>query len=155
MQAAKGKVVTLHYKVSDAAGTYTQSTEGGEPLTYLHGYRNIVPGLESAIRGKSPGESFKVSIAPEQAYGLRDDDALRRVPIKHLVRPGKLAPGSAVVVNTDVGPRRAFVLKVGHFHVDLDFNHPLAGRTLEFDVEVVDVRDATEEELAHGHAHGA
>ncbi len=154
MEVSKGKVVTLHYKVADAEGSFTESSEGREPMTYLHGYRNIVPGLESEMRGKSPGDSFKVSVAPEHGYGPRDETAVQRVPIKHLVHPGKLAPGRAVVVNTSVGQRQATILKVGRFNVDLDFNHPLAGKTLEFDVEILEVRDATDEELAHGHAHG-
>lgn len=154
MEAAKGKVVTFHYKVREVDGSFAESSEDGRPMTYLHGYRNVVPGLERAIAGKSPGDAFAVSLAPEEAYGRRDETAVQRVPIKHLVRPGKLAPGRGVVVNTSVGHRQAVVLKVGRFNVDLDFNHPLAGRALEFEVEIVDVRDATEEELAHGHAHG-
>jgi FKBP-type peptidyl-prolyl cis-trans isomerase SlyD len=154
MEADKGKVVTFHYKVRDAEGSFTESSEGADPMAYLHGHRNLISGLENEIRGKSPGDSFKVSLAPEQAYGRRDETAVQRVPIKHLVRPGKLEPGRGVVVNTSVGQRQALVVKVGRFNVDVDFNHPLAGRTLEFEVEIVDVRDATEEELTHGHAHG-
>jgi FKBP-type peptidyl-prolyl cis-trans isomerase SlyD len=85
---------------------------------------------------------------------MRDETAVQRVPIKHLIRPGKLAVGLAVNVNTSAGARRGTVLKVGRFNVDVDLNHPLAGKTLVFDLRIVDVRDATPEEIAHRHAHG-
>jgi FKBP-type peptidyl-prolyl cis-trans isomerase SlyD len=113
-----------------------------------------VAGLESELRGRRAGDELTVTVAPEDAYGARDPTAVQRVPIKHLVRPGKLAVGKVVAVNTSVGPRRATVLKVGRFNVDVDLNHPLAGKTLIFDVKVLDVREATSEEIAHGHAHG-
>jgi FKBP-type peptidyl-prolyl cis-trans isomerase SlyD len=155
MEIAANKVVTFHYKVADTEGSFTESSEGREPVAYLHGRGSIVPGLEKELRGKQPGDEFQVSVPPEEAYGQRDPAAVQRVPIKHLVRPGRLEPGKVVAINTDRGGVRATVLKVGRFNVDVDLNHPLAGKTLVFDVKVVDVRDATEEEMAHGHAHGA
>jgi FKBP-type peptidyl-prolyl cis-trans isomerase SlyD len=153
MEIATNKVVTFHYKVTDEEGAFSETTEGGDPVKYLHGRGNIVPGLENEMRGKRAGDEFHISVPPEEAYGFRDPDAVQRVPIKHLVRPGRLAAGKVVAVNTDRGARQATVLKVGRFTVDVDFNHPLAGRTLVFDVKVLDVRDATEEEIAHGHVH--
>ncbi len=148
------KVVTFHYKLADSEGTFIESSEGKEPVLYMHGHQNIVPGLEQQLLGKQPGDKFIATVAPELAYGLRDPSAVQRVPLKHLTTRGKLVAGQTVAVNTRNGPRNALVVKVGHFNVDLDLNHPLSGRTLVFDIEVVDVRDATAEELEHGHAHG-
>lgn len=153
MSIADDKVVTFHYSVRAEDGSFAESSAGQEPAIYLHGRGNIIPGLEAELAGKRSGDKFSAVIPPERAYGPRDPNARGRVPIKHLIRPGKLAPGKTVHVNTNAGPRAASVLKVGRFNVDLDFNHPLAGKTLAFDIEVVDVRDATAEELAHGHAH--
>jgi FKBP-type peptidyl-prolyl cis-trans isomerase SlyD len=154
MQIERDKVVTFHYSLSDAEGTFTEASEGKDPIVYLHGYGNIVPGLENELRGKKAGDTFQAKIAPEHAYGMRDESAVQRVPVKHLIRAGKLEVGKTVAVNTNSGPRRALVLKVGKFNVDLDLNHPLAGKTLVFDVRVVEVREATAEEIAHRHAHG-
>lgn len=154
MQIERNKVVTFHYTLTDEEGSFTESSDNRDPVAYLHGHRNIVPGLEQEMLGKQAGDAFKASIAPEQAYGPRDATAVQRVPIKHLVRPGKLEVGKAVAVNTNAGERRATVVKVGRFNVDLDLNHPLAGKTLVFDVRIIDVRDATAEEIAHRHAHG-
>jgi FKBP-type peptidyl-prolyl cis-trans isomerase SlyD len=154
MQIERDKVVTFHYTLTDAEGSISESSEGREPVTYLQGHGNIVPGLESEMRGKRAGDTFKASIAPEHAYGARSDAAVQRIPIKHLIRPGKLEVGKVVAVNSNDGQRRATVLKVGRFNVDIDLNHPLAGKTLLFDVRIVDVRDATPDEIAHRHAHG-
>lgn|SRR5690606_5260973 len=154
MEIAKNKVVTFHYRLTDEEGSFTESSDERGPVAYLHGRNNILPGLEAELDGKRAGDELKVTVPPELAYGFRDEDAQQRVPIKHLVRPGKLDVGSVVTVSTTSGYRRAIVKKVGRFNVDLDFNHPLAGKTLIFDVRIVDVRDATEEEIAHGHAHG-
>jgi FKBP-type peptidyl-prolyl cis-trans isomerase SlyD len=154
MQIERDKVVTFHYSLTDAEASFTESSEGKDPVAYLHGYGNIVPGLENELRGKKAGDTFQARIAPEHAYGMRDESNVQRVPLKHLIKPGKLEVGKAVAVNTNAGPRRALVLKVGKFNVDLDLNHPLAGKTLVFDVRVVEVRDATHEEIAHRHVHG-
>jgi FKBP-type peptidyl-prolyl cis-trans isomerase SlyD len=147
-------VVTFHYSLRDSDDAPIESSEGKDPVIYMHGHANIVPGLEQEMAGKKSGEKFTATVAPEHAYGLYDPQAVQRVPIKHLQTQGKLVEGQMVAVNTRSGPRHARVVKVGHFNVDLDLNHPLAGRTLVFDIEIVDVRAATAEELAHGHAHG-
>ena len=146
--------VTFHYSLRDEDNTQIETSEGREPATYMHGRANIVPGLEREMTGKRTGDKFTATVAPEHAYGLYDPQAVQRVPIKHLQTHGKLAEGQVVAVNTRSGPRHARVVKVGHFNVDLDLNHPLAGKTLLFDIEIVEVRAATAEELAHGHAHG-
>lgn len=154
MEISPNKVVTFHYTLTDSEGSFTETSEERDPVAYLHGRGNIVRGLEDALRGRQAGDELKVTVAPEDAYGPHDPSSVQRVPIKHLVRPGKLAAGQIVAVNTTEGPRRATVLKVGRFNVDVDLNHPLAGKTLIFDVRIVDVREATREEIAHGHAHG-
>jgi FKBP-type peptidyl-prolyl cis-trans isomerase SlyD len=147
-------VVSFHYKLRDAEGTFNETSEGGSPVVYMHGHNNIVPGLESQLTGKKSGDKFTATVAPEGGYGPRNESAVQRVPLKHVATRGPFTVGQMVVVNTRDGGRQARVVKVGHFNVDLDLNHPLAGKTLEFDIEVVEVRAATEEELAHGHAHG-
>lgn len=148
------KVVSFHYKLSDLGGTINESSQGGSPVVYLHGRDAIVPGLETQLNGKKSGEKFTATVPPEQGYGERNESAVQRVPLKHLATKGPIQEGQMVVVNTREGGRQARVLKVGHFNVDLDLNHPLAGKTLTFEIEIVDVRDATQEELTHGHAHG-
>jgi FKBP-type peptidyl-prolyl cis-trans isomerase SlyD len=148
------KVVSFHYTLSAADGSINESSEGGSPVVYLHGRTGIIPGLETQLEGKKSGDKFTATVEPEQGYGLRNENAVQRVPLKHLATRGPIEAGQMVVVNTREGGRQARVLKVGHFNVDLDLNHPLAGKTLTFDIEIVAVRAATEEELAHGHAHG-
>jgi len=151
---AANSVVTFHYSLHDSDNSFSESSHGKSPVVYMHGHHNIVPGLESEMEGKGSGEKFTATVKPEDAYGLHDASAVQRVPIKHLASKGRLVPGQMVAVNVEGGARHALVLKVGHFHVDVDLNHPLAGKTLLFDIEIVDVRAATEEELHHGHAHG-
>ena len=148
------KVVTFHYSLRDSDAALIESSEGKTPVVYMHGHDNIVPGLESEMAGKTSGSKFTATVAPEKAYGQRDPNGVQRVPLKHLATKGRIVAGQTVAVNTTSGVRHARVLKVGHFNVDLDLNHPLAGKTLVFDIEIVDVRAATPEELAHGHAHG-
>jgi FKBP-type peptidyl-prolyl cis-trans isomerase SlyD len=154
VQIADDKVVTFHYRLRDAEDSFKESSEGKNPVIYMHGHSNLVPGLEAEMLGKAAGDKFTATVPPEQAYGARDPNAVQRVPIKHLASRGRLVPGQMVAVQTNAGVRHALVLKVGHFNVDVDWNHPLAGKTLIFDIEIVGVRDATPEELEHGHAHG-
>ncbi len=156
------KVVSFHYKLAEVApdgshGDWMEESSGGEPLFYLHGFHNVVVGLERALEGKSVGDSIEITLKPEEAYGPRQPDAMQRVPIKHLqLQQGvtKLKPGMVAAVKTERGVRSVVVSKVGKFNADVDFNHPLAGRTLYYEVEVVAVRDASAEEIAHGHVHG-
>jgi FKBP-type peptidyl-prolyl cis-trans isomerase SlyD len=147
-------VVSFHYTLRDDTGSFTESSQAGSPVVYLHGAGNIVPGLEKQLVGKKSGDKLTATVTPDEGYGQRNENAVQRVPLKHLATKGPIAVGQMVVVNTREGGRQARVLKVGHFNVDLDLNHPLAGRTLTFDIEIVDVRAATDEERAHGHAHG-
>jgi len=123
-------------------------------MTYLHGHNNILPALEKAFEGKQAGEQFQATLSPAEAYGERKEESIQRIPIKHLATKGKLQAGMAVKVNTDQGMRDVVVVKVGRFNVDVDTNHPLAGKTITFDINIEDVREAEAEELAHGHVHG-
>ena len=107
-----------------------------------------------ASSAHSAGDTLRAELAPEQAYGLRQDSLQHRVPIKHLIFSGKLRAGMVVQLNTDKGRRSVTVLKVGRHSADIDANHPLAGQHLSFDVEIIEVRAASEEEITHGHAHG-
>jgi len=154
LDIATDTVVSFHYKLRDENGEELESSRGGDPAAYLHGHGNIIPGLEDAMNGKATGESFSVTVPAAEAYGERDPYKLQRVPVKHLVYRGKLAPGMVVQLNTEHGLRAVTVLKAGRHSADIDTNHPLAGKALTFDIEVVEVRAASEEEIEHGHVHG-
>jgi FKBP-type peptidyl-prolyl cis-trans isomerase SlyD len=155
MQAEKDKVVTFHYRLTDEGGAEIDSSHGREPLAILFGHGAIIPGLETALGGHVAGDRFDVVVPPEEAYGLRRDDFTQRVPKKYFRDADHLAPGMRTVLRTDDGHRPVTVLKVGSSVVDVDLNHPMAGKTLNFAIELVDVRDATADELEHGHVHGA
>jgi FKBP-type peptidyl-prolyl cis-trans isomerase SlyD len=147
-------VVTFHYTLKDESGTELETSRGGDPATYLHGANNIIPGLESAMAGHAGGDIFSATVSPEDGYGLRDPDKAQRVPIKHLSFKGKLRPGAAVQLSTSEGMRAVTVVKAGRHTADIDTNHPLAGQTLVFEIEVLETRSASAEEMAHGHVHG-
>ena len=155
-QVGKDRVVTFSYVLKDAAGVELEKSPPEDPTIYLHGHRNILRGVEEALAGKGVGDELSVTLPPERAFGVRNESALQRVPIKHLLtRARRYTPGMLVKINTRDGARDARVVKAGKFNVDLDLNHPLAGQTVTFDIRVEQVRDATAEERAHGHAHGA
>jgi FKBP-type peptidyl-prolyl cis-trans isomerase SlyD len=154
VQIGPETVVTFHYTLRDEDGAAMETSRGGDPAVYLHGANNIIPGLESAMVGRAADDIFSVTVDPVNAYGLRNPAAVQRVPIKHLAFNGKLRPGAVVQMSTHDGMRTVTVAKAGRHTADIDTNHPLAGRTLVFDIEVVATRSATAEELAHGHVHG-
>jgi FKBP-type peptidyl-prolyl cis-trans isomerase SlyD len=154
VQIGAETVVSFHYRLLDDSGQELETSRGGNPATYLHGTHNIIPGLESAMTGRVTGDSFSTTVSPEDAYGLRDPDRVQRVPIKHLAFNGKLSPGAVVQLSTSDGMRTVTVVKAGRHSADIDTNHPLAGQTLTFDIEIVEVRNASAEEVAHGHVHG-
>lgn len=154
MQIAKDTVVTFHYVLSEVEGDQMESSYDQDPMAFLVGQNNIFPKIEDALMGKAEGEKVSVELAPADGYGERSEGSTQRVPIKHLLTKGRLKPGMTVKVNTEDGPRDATVVKVGLKNVDLDTNHPLAGKHLSFEIEVAGVREATAEELDHGHAHG-
>jgi FKBP-type peptidyl-prolyl cis-trans isomerase SlyD len=155
MQIAKNKVVIINYVLTDDTDTVIDSSEGGEPLAYLHGANNIIPGLENALTGKVAGDKLKVTVPPEEAYGLREDDMVQLIP-RDRFEPGvEIEVGMQFQTPTEAGVSVVTVTKVEHDNVTIDANHPLAGVTLLFNVEVMEVRDASAEELSHGHVHGA
>lgn len=158
MQIGADSVVSFHYRLSETNGELLETSYDSEPNLYLHGHQGLLPAMEEALTGKQAGDKFTLELTPEQAYGLRKEGAVQRIPIKHLLDHAKLKnkikPGMKVTVNTEHGPWDAVVLKAGKFNVDIDSNHPLAGKELTFEIEIIDVRAATPEELAHGHAHG-
>ncbi|MBM4218250.1 MAG: peptidylprolyl isomerase [Gammaproteobacteria bacterium] len=154
MQIARNKVVTIHYTLRDEQGAVIDSSSGRGPLAYLHGKGNIVPGLERALDGRGAGDKLDVTVAPEQGYGLRDERLVEIVPRSRFPAGTELAPGMQLRTSGARGARIVSVVKVERDFVTLDGNHPLAGRTLRFSVEVADVRRATHEEVSHGHVHG-
>ena len=154
MIVENSKVVTFHYTLKNEAGEVLESSRDKQAMSYLHGANNIIVGLERAMEGRAAGDSFAVTVAPEEAYGVRKEANVQRVPLKHLRSAGKLRPGQVLTLRTQQGPVQVTVLKVGRFNVDVDANHPMAGQQLTFEVEITEIRDATEEESRHGHAHG-
>ena len=155
MEAKRGQVVRFHYAISDQDGAEVETSRGGDPVLALLGHGNLMLGLEEAILGHSAGESFSAVLHPEQAFGARRDDWTQRVSKKHFGKGTRFQPGAQLRLQTDQGSRTVTLVKVGGKFVDVDLNHPLAGQTVTFNVELEEVRDATPEELAHGHAHGA
>ena len=154
MKIESGKVVSIDYKLTDNAGTVLDQSDK-EPLAYLHGKGNIISGLEEALEGKSSGDSLSVTIAPEKAYGVRDENKVMTVPREELKDVSEVKVGMQFQVQTPSGPALLTVAEVAPTTVKLDANHPLAGTTLNFDVTIRDIREASAEEMDHGHVHGA
>ena len=153
MIVERGRVVRLHYELTDPSGNRLGSTREREPLAILFGHGGVPPGIERALAGRPVGDRFQVVLQPEEAFGLRLQGSARRVSKKHVVGPKRLVPGMPVYVRTRGGHRPATVLKVGSSVVDIDANHPLAGITVHADVEIVAIRAADQDEIAHGHVH--
>lgn len=158
MMIGKDKVVTLHYKLSEPDHTVLEDSHEDEPMVYLHGHGNLISGLEQALEGKQAGDKISVTLSPADAFGVRTEDAIQRVSINHVINPSKAKvkyqPGMIVHLNTKAGAVPATIIKVGLKTLDVDANHPYAGKTVTFDVDVINVREAEEEEIAHGHVHG-
>ena len=154
MQITRDCVASFHYVLKDETGIELESSAGSDPMTYLHGHGSLLPGLESAMEGKTVGEKFTVTLMPADAFGEHRTDSEQRVPISQLKGGRNWKPGMQAVIHTEQGHQQVTVLKVGHTMATVDTNHPMAGKTLVFDVDVAEVRAASVEELAHGHAHG-
>lgn len=156
MKIGQNKVAEIHYTLKNDNGDTLDSSDGREPLAYIQGIGNLIPGLETALEGKQKGDKFEAVIPPEDAYGQRSNDFIHKVPKENFQGEGdeELVPGMQVQVETNNGPAIAIVTKVDGDEVTLDMNHPLADMTLHFDVEIMSVREATEEEVSHGHVHG-
>jgi FKBP-type peptidyl-prolyl cis-trans isomerase SlyD len=154
MVVAADKVVLIHYTLKNDEGKVIDSSAGGDPLAYIHGHGNLIPGLERELEGKPTGERLSVKIAPTDGYGERNPSLLQRVP-KRSFGGSAVKPGMQFQAQTSSGEARiATVTGVQGDMVMVDMNHPLAGENLHFEVEITEIRDATEEELAHGHVHG-
>lgn len=151
----KNTVVTFHYTLKDKAGEVIDTSEGSAPLVYLHGYSQIVAGLENALVGKSVGASFKVTVEPSEGYGMRREEMVITLPRKQGNLPEEIEVGYIVeLVSPEGDELPARVVQLTDTEITLDANHPLAGETLFFDIELTEVRNATAEEISHGHVHG-
>lgn len=155
MQIAKDKVVLINYTLKNDTGEVIDSSEGGDPMAYLHGAENIIPGLEKALEGKTTGDSLSVTVPPEDAYGNIDEDKVQTVPKEMFDDAGDVLVGTQYhAAGPDGGNITITVKEISENSVTIDANHPLAGESLSFDVTIMEVRDATAEELEHGHVHG-
>ena len=154
LSAEKDRVVRVHYDIRDAAGSLIESSRDEDPLAVLHGHGTLLAAVEQALTGKRAGDRFELTLAPTDAFGERRENWTQRVSKKYFPNAARLKPGMQTQLQTEQGLRAVTVVKIGGKVVDVDLNHPLAGQTLNFAVEVVDVREATAEEIAHGHVHG-
>ncbi|MDF2177988.1 peptidylprolyl isomerase [Aliiglaciecola sp. CAU 1673] len=152
MKISPNKVVTMHYTVSTAEGAQIDSSRDGDPMSFIHGQRYLIQGLEDALLGKSAGDAFSVNVAAKDAYGERQDE-LVQVVSKTLFEDMEVEPGMQFRATTDDGEQSVMIVEVTDDEVIVDGNHPLSGVDLNFDVEIIEVREATAEELAHGHVH--
>ena len=155
MKIAKDKVVSIEYTLRDNDGNILDTSEGREPLAYLHGNGNLIPGLESQLEGKGADEALKVVVAPADGYGEFDAAQIVNVPKSQFAGVAELAVGMQFTASGPEGQQVVTVTKNENDTVTVDGNHPLAGQTLNFDVKIVSVREATADELSHGHVHGA
>lgn len=155
MQIAENSVVAFHYTLTDDHGKVIDSSEGREPLTYLHGSGQIVPGLEREMAAHRAGDVFKVTVSPEEGYGVHHAELMQEVPKSAFQGVEDIQPGMQFQGRGPQGEINVTVARVEGETVFIDGNHPLAGQNLHFAIEVAEVRAASEEELAHGHVHGA
>ncbi len=153
MQIAKDKVVAIDYTLKDDDGSVLDTSEGKEPLAYLHGSGNIIPGLEKALEGKAQGDEVNVQVPPEEAYGERRDDLQQVVPRNMFQGVDELQVGMQFQAQSEAGEQIVTIAAIEGDDVTVDANHPMAGVPLNFEVKVVEVREATDEEKEHGHAH--
>ena len=155
MQISEKKVASIDYTLKNDAGDVVDTSSGREPLAYVHGANNIIPGLEKALEGKAVGDTVEVTVEPAEAYGDRQESLVQEVPREAFQGVDEIKEGMQFQAQGPQGPVLVTVKAVADDKVTIDGNHPLAGETLHFSVEVKDVRDATAEEMEHGHVHGA
>lgn len=155
MQITKDRVVTMHYSVADTKDNTIDSSFDGEPLVFILGTGYLIPGLEAALEGKQKGDTMNVEVAAADAYGERDDNFIQTLPADMFAGIEDLDVGTQLRATTDEGEQSVFVIDIDEEEntVTVDGNHPLAGIDLKFDVEILDVREATADEIAHGHVH--
>lgn len=155
MKISKDSVVSIDYTLKNDSGEVLDASTEGNPLDYLHGHGNIISGLEAGLVGKETGDAVDVRIAPADGYGEVIDQLRQEVPRDRFAGVESLEVGMQFQANTDRGPISVRIVEVSDETVTVDGNHPLAGQHLNFSVKVVDVRQASAEELQHGHVHGA
>ena len=153
MTVENGKVVSFHYTLTNAQGDVLDQSQD-QPMPYLHGAGNIIPGLEKELAGKKVGDKLTVKVPAAEAYGEYHEQLVNDVPREAFQGVDQIEPGMQFQANTPEGVQVITVKAVNGETVTVDANHPLAGQDLNFDVEIVEVREATEEESAHGHVHG-
>lgn len=156
LTVAANLVVGFHYTLQDVSGELIDTSDGAGPLEYLHGHQSIIDGLERALDGKSIGDNIKVAISPEHAYGPMEPDLIQSLPIKAFEAPDGLEVGMQFELEDGLGARRIFIIEEVNNDEDrvvVNGNHPLAGVELHFDVTLESIREATEQEIAHGHVH--
>ncbi len=154
MQIAQDSVVSIHYTLTSDAGEVIDSSSGNDPLVYLQGHGNLIPGLERELAGKQAGDKLSVRIAPADAYGELDDALIQEVPRAAFGGAPEIQVGMQFQAQSNHGPHTVTITKIVGDAITVDGNHPLAGQHLNFAVEIADVRAATQEELSHGHVHG-
>ena len=147
MNIAKDSVVQFNYVLKDGDGNILEETDKDQPIAYLQGHNNMLAGAEKALEGHAKGESVTVTLAPEQAYGNVREDALMKIPKTPLQGAKKWRPGMVATVNSEKGQHQVTVVKLGRFMVTVDSNHPFAGKTLTFDVDIIDVREGNADEI--------
>ncbi|WP_340122225.1 peptidylprolyl isomerase [Methylobacter svalbardensis] len=155
MQIADNMAVSIHYTLTNDDSEVLDSSTDGEALVYLHGTGNIIPGLEDALLGKAVGDKFKVRIAAKDAYGEQNDEMIQVIPRAMFEGIDEIEVGMMFHADVSSGSGEVTIVKIEGDDITIDGNHSLAGMALTFDVEVVDVRPATQEEAEHGHIHGA
>ena len=155
MQVADNTAVSIHYTLTNDQGEVLDSSDGGDALVYLHGSGNIISGLEAALLGKKVGDKFNVRIAPEDAYGVVTEDMVQVISKDMFEGIDQIEVGMQFHADVSYGSGVVTVVNIDGDNVTIDGNHPLAGEALTFDVEIIDIRPATKEELDHGHIHGA
>ncbi len=155
MKISKNNIVEINYTLKDNESNILDSSEGQEPLAYIHGIGNLIPGLENALEGKEKGDKIQTKIKPEDAYGVRDENLLETVSLKQFENQDDVKEGIQFQIETNDGVKMATITNISGDDVSIDMNHPLADIELNFDVEVISIREASEEELSHGHVHGA
>ncbi|MGJ8691942.1 MAG: FKBP-type peptidyl-prolyl cis-trans isomerase [Thalassotalea sp.] len=154
MKIEENKVAVIHYAVSDSDGTLIDSSYDHAPLSVIYGSGYLIPGLESALKGHQAGDKFEAQVPADDAYGQRNDSFVQQVPKEMFGDLEELEVGTQFRAETDHGEQTVIIVDISEDAVTVDGNHPLSGLDLVFDVEVLEVRDATEDELAHGHVHG-
>lgn len=154
MQIEQNKVATIEYTLKNNDGDVLDTSQGNDPMTYIQGIGNLIPGLEDALEGKKVGDEVQVTIPPEKAYGEQNDQLVQVVERGVFQGVDDLQVGMQFQAQSDQGTQVIWITKIEGDQVTVDGNHPLAGETLNFDVKVVDIREASAEELDHGHVHG-